>query len=318
MKSRVHRLNTFDFPGVTSYVKRDDELSFGVSGSKLRKYSSLIPHLLEQNIEEAVLAGGSHSNHILSFSQLLREQGIKITLFFGGRRPPKPLGNLTLTSLIVPPESIHWVKNGEENNAAQKYAEERQKQNIRAMPIPIGARMPEALPGALTLVYDLERNEQELGIQFDHIFIDSGTGTTATAAILGFALLGKSTHFHVMQMASTEERFRQLIEQFRAELPPISSPLRYSLYQPQTARSFGSVNASIWKTIAHIARHEGFFVDPTYNAKLFGEGRKILQKGNIQGNVLFIHSGGCFALSGFMEKLGNIVANEVKCAEYGK
>lgn len=318
MNSRVHRLNTFDFPGVAAYVKREDELSFGVSGPKLRKYSSLIPYLLEQKIEEAVLAGGAYSNHLLSLSQLLREKKIEITIFIGGRKPVKPMGNLILTSLIVPPQNIHWTASGEEEKAAALYVQKRQSKNIRAFFIPIGARMQASIPGGMSLVDDLIRNEQELGIHFDHIFIDSGTGTTAVTAILGYALLGKTTHFHVIQIASTFEKFHMLIENFRKELPHISSPLHFTLYKPETARSFGAINASVWKTIAHMARHEGFFVDPVYNAKLFSEGRKILQRKEIKGNVLFIHSGGCFALSGFMEKLRSIHEKEVEAINYGQ
>ncbi|MES2345454.1 MAG: pyridoxal-phosphate dependent enzyme [Chlamydiota bacterium] len=313
MNSRVHRLNTFDFPGVTAYVKREDELSFGISGSKLRKYSSLLPYLLKQNVEEVVLAGGVYSNHILAMAQLLREKGIKITLFLGGRCPHKPMGNFIFISLIISKEDIHFVPAGEEDAAAKAYTEVLQKENKRAFHIPLGARMKESIPGALSLVYDLEKNEKELGITFDHIFIDSGTGTTAVTTILGFAMLEKKTHFHVIQMASTPERFENLITLFRDEFPTIHAPLCYSLYKPLTARSFGSTNASVWKSIAHMARYEGIFVDPVYNAKLFAEGRKILRKGEIQGNILFIHSGGGFALAGFMEELGNILTKEVRC-----
>lgn len=312
MNSRVHRLNTFDFPDITCYVKRDDELSFGVSGTKLRKYTSLIPFLIEQKIKEVVIAGGSHSNHILSLAQLLREKKFKITLFFGGNRPSRLTGNLLLTSLIIPSEDIHWLPKGEEEKAAEIYTLYRQKENAPTFYIPLGAPIKESIPGVMSLIYDLDRNEKELGLQFDHIFIDSGTGTTAAIAILGSALLRKKTHFHVIQMASNSQKFNLLLEQFQKELPVINSPLRYSLYAPQTARSFGSTNASTWKTIAHMARHEGIFVDPIYNAKLFHEGKKILEKGTLKGNILFIHSGGGLSLTGFMEKLGNIVAKEIK------
>jgi 1-aminocyclopropane-1-carboxylate deaminase/D-cysteine desulfhydrase-like pyridoxal-dependent ACC family enzyme len=313
MNSRIHRLNTFDAPGVIAYVKREDELSFGISGSKLRKYSSLIPYLIEQNIKEVVLAGSASSNHILSIAQLLKENKIKITLFLGGRRPDKPVGNFIFTSLIIAPEDMHWVARGEEDSAAQAYAAARSQEKKSIFYIPSGARMKEAIPGALSLIHDLEKNERELGITFDHVFIDSGTGTTAVTAILGSALLKKHTHFHVIQMAGTSHEFKMLIEDFRSALPPIHSPLRYSLYQPLTARSFGSTNASVWKCVVHMARHEGILVDPIYNAKLFSEGKRLLQQGKIQGNVLFIHSGGGFALAGFMENLGNILTKEVRC-----
>ncbi len=312
MNSRIHRLHTFDTQSATVFVKRDDELSFGISGSKLRKYSSLLPHMLEQKIQQAVLAGGFFSNHILSLSQMLIEKGIKPVLFLSGRKPQKPKGNFIFTSLLVPEEDMHWVPKGEEDSAAEAYAAAKVKQGVKAFYVPTGAKMKESVPGALTLVADIERNEKEAGVVFDHIFIDSGTGTTAASLILGLADRKKTTHVHVVQMASTPERFQLLLNNFKSGFPYLEGPLRYTLYQPTTARSFGSVNASVWRTVQHMARHEGILVDPTYNAKLFAEGKKLLQKNEIQGNVLFIHSGGGLALSGFMEDLGLILQKQVK------
>ncbi len=50
LQSRTHLLKNFK----NIYIKRDDELSFGISGSKIRKYASLIPNLLRHSIDEAI------------------------------------------------------------------------------------------------------------------------------------------------------------------------------------------------------------------------------------------------------------------------
>src|ERR1700761_5279772 len=77
--SRVHSLRSFLFSGTTCYVKRDDELGFGVSGSKIRKYCSLIPFFLNQGIQEVVVIGNAYSNHVLSLVQLLIENQLSPT-----------------------------------------------------------------------------------------------------------------------------------------------------------------------------------------------------------------------------------------------
>ena len=46
------RLNHFPNNGVNCYVKRDDELGCGISGSKLRKYASLLPFLMNKGITD--------------------------------------------------------------------------------------------------------------------------------------------------------------------------------------------------------------------------------------------------------------------------
>ena len=71
-------------PSINCFVKRDDELGFGISGSKIRKYRSLIPWLIQKGIEEVVIIGSSCSNHVLGLSQLLIENKLKPTLFLKG------------------------------------------------------------------------------------------------------------------------------------------------------------------------------------------------------------------------------------------
>ena len=75
--SRVHTLNSFPR---TTYVKRDDELSFGISGSKIRKLQSLIDHWQTHHVQKVEAIGGQNSNHILATAQACREQNIPLQL----------------------------------------------------------------------------------------------------------------------------------------------------------------------------------------------------------------------------------------------
>jgi len=106
LQSRIHRLRWFDRSDI--WVKRDDELSFGVSGTKLRKHASIIPSLKGKGIEEVVVIGGANSNNVLSAAQTLTENNIKITPFLLGP-PSQKLGNSKLFSLFVDDSEIHWI-----------------------------------------------------------------------------------------------------------------------------------------------------------------------------------------------------------------
>jgi 1-aminocyclopropane-1-carboxylate deaminase/D-cysteine desulfhydrase-like pyridoxal-dependent ACC family enzyme len=106
LQSRIHRLHWFGRSNI--WIKRDDELSFGVSGTKLRKHASIIPALKLKGIEEVVVIGGANSNNVLSAAQTLTENGIKITPFLLGP-PSHKQGNLKLLSLFIDDDEIHWV-----------------------------------------------------------------------------------------------------------------------------------------------------------------------------------------------------------------
>lgn len=303
LTSRVHSLPSFNLLGLECYIKRDDELSCAIAGSKIRKYSSIIPSLIQQKIEEAVIIGGANSNHVLGICQLLIETRIKPTLFLCKSHQKELKGNARLIQLLIPDESIYWIERSqwaEVESIAKAYVENQIGRGIKI--IPEGGRMAEALPGALTLAYDITQNENKLGFQFDHVFIDSGTGMTAIGLILGFANLRHPAHIHVLQMADNETIFLEQLEiffQLFKSKCPCHCPSNFSLSTPQGAKSFGSTTPSIFKFIQDFARAEGVLCDPIYNAKLFIEAKRIMREKNLRGRALIVHSGGTMSLNGF-------------------
>lgn len=313
-RSRIHPLRSFSQSHC--FVKREDELGFGISGTKIRKYLSLLPALLQDKPDEAVVIGSAYSNHVLSFSQLLRENGIEPILFLTGDPTCKMQGNLLYSSLIVDPKNIHWVdrtKWVDIDQMAENYAQNRAQQRIKTTIVALGANCFAALPGSITLALDILRNEKEAGLVFDHIFIDSGTGLTSCALLLAFAYLRRSTFFHIVQIAGDKEQFYNTLVDRQKDFTslvkePVPSPTLFKLYSPSIASSFGAVNMTLFKTIAEMARKEGFLTDPVFTAKLFYEGKKILAEQNIQGNILFIHSGGGLGLTGFQDEIAKVIS----------
>lgn len=306
LQSRIHKLRWFGRSDI--WVKRDDELSFGVSGTKLRKHASIIPVLKQEGIEEVVVIGGANSNNVLSAAQTLLENNIKITPFLLGP-PSQKQGNSRLLSLFVNDEDIHWISRQqwkELKAQINSYVEERKNRGIKIFVLPEGGRHRLALPGSLSILFDILRNEDESGVNFDHIFIDSGTGMVAQSLLAGAAAIEKKTYFHIVILADTFEDFetglRQVVEYTEDFLKvSIQSLPDYSLYYPTVARSFGSTNSTIFREIKCIAREDGILTDPVYSAKLFTTAKHTIQDRSLDGNILLIHSGGALALSGFLD-----------------
>lgn len=285
--SRVHRLRSFDTENCSCWVKRDDELGFGISGSKIRKYSSLIPFLLNEQFDQVIAIGGINSNNILGLSQVLTENRILFRLYLKGDPVRPRQGNGLLTSLIAD-SAIRWVSSAEWPQVHQIALDE--VSHKRAFIIPEGASCTQALPGALTLATDLETNEEQIGHHFNHIFIDAGTGFTANA--LAQRLSG-SRHLHIVMLAEPNHNFSD-------------SRHKVSCYRPRLGPSFGSVNKGVWDEVKFMGQHEGILTDPVYSAKLFYEARHIIREQNLKGNALVIHGGGGLSLLGFSK---NIEAN---------
>jgi 1-aminocyclopropane-1-carboxylate deaminase/D-cysteine desulfhydrase-like pyridoxal-dependent ACC family enzyme len=274
----------------------------------LRKHASIIPSLKQQGIEEVVVIGGANSNNVLSAAQTLTENNIEITPFLLG--PPfQKLGNAKLFSLFVDDSEIHWISRAQWadcEDLVNSYVEKRKSRGIKIFVLPEGAHHPLALPGSLSILVDILRNERDAGVRFDHIFIDAGTGMVAQSLLAGVAALKKKTIFHVVVLAGSFEEFQsglsQVVQYTEVFLGvSLSSLPDYHMYYPVTARSFGSTNSTIFKETKRIAREDGILTDPVYSSKLFLTARQTILDKTLEGNILLIHSGGGLALSGFMD-----------------
>jgi 1-aminocyclopropane-1-carboxylate deaminase/D-cysteine desulfhydrase-like pyridoxal-dependent ACC family enzyme len=285
-------------------VKREDELGFGISGSKIRKYRTLIPFFKQQKFSSVVIIGGANSNHVLSIIQSLIENGITPLLFLLENKSYDSLGNKFFLKLLLNMDSVNWITR---ENWKDVYEIAKQAYPDKYI-LKEGGTCFEALAGLLTLPLDILRNEETSNILFEHIFIDAGTALTAISLILGFAYLQKKTTIHVLLLANTETLFLKDLKKYHSEFENYFNvkcpfPTCFVLHKPLNARSFGSTNRKVFDDIQAIARTEGFFTDPIYSAKLFSEAKRIIAEKSLLEKTLIIHSGGALTLTGFHKHL---------------
>lgn len=308
--SRVHELLIGKSQAVRCFVKREDELSCLISGSKIRKYRTLIATLKQQGHKKVALIGSQASNHVLGLSSLLIENRIEPTLFVTKTHTPELFGNALFSHLLIPKERIHLIdrKNWPDvMNIALKW----QSENCNSCVIPEGGSFDSCIGGLATLAIDIIDNEEQLNLSFQHILIDAGTGITASGLIACFGFMHKATHLHVLLAAGSEQAFHMRVQEAQTALKNLTKKETaflppFTLYRPTCAQSFGSTNSTIFDAIARCARTEGVLLDPIYSAKLYLLLEKLLETGVLTGPVLFIHSGGLFSLSGFQAELTNV------------
>jgi len=313
LHSRIHPLKFIAKPHSTVYIKREDELGFGMSGTKLRKYESLMAHIKELSIQHAVLIGGAYSNNIVGLTQLLIERGITPHLLLRGDHPPYCKGNFLLTSLLVPTSQITWIPRADWDQVTS-----RAQALVQSFPtgsailIPEGACMVEALPGSLTLGEDIVRNEQAHHLGFEHIFIEAGTGLAAIGLMVGLAIHARNPHIHIVLLALTQQEFLERLQEFYQQLlPTMKEPIvwerlveKLHFYTPTTAQSFGSTNHQVFETMIQVSRQDGILTDPVYTAKLLFMAKQIiLTTSDVLGNILVIHGGGGLGMMGFQDQL---------------
>lgn len=302
-QSRIHPLRSLK----NCFIKRDDELGFGISGSKIRKYRSLIPFLIQSAFEKIILIGSAYSNNITSLVQLLVENGLKPYLLLRGRPEDCTKGNGLLMRLFVSEESIQWIPKDEWPHI-QAIADSHLRQSPqKSFLIPEGASCIESLAGTLSLPLDILRNEREANTVFNHYFIDSGTGLMAIGVILAFHAIQKNTTIHVILMAENESYFLKQLTLYWTYFKKMTKlniqtfPANFILHR--SGSPFGKVNREHIQSIKKITKTEGFLVDPVYMAKLFVRAEDIIGSQSLNGPHLIHHSGGGLSLLGFQDKL---------------
>jgi 1-aminocyclopropane-1-carboxylate deaminase/D-cysteine desulfhydrase-like pyridoxal-dependent ACC family enzyme len=303
LKSRVHKINSIQREDLKVYIKRDDELSFSSSGSKVRKLSSLIPYIIEKKPKLIGLIGSSLSHFVLALAQRCIEQKLPFTCYLKKPHFPQKNGNALLLSILSP--KICWIDTLNWPQVIQKAESECD------LVIPEGGFMMEAFAGCCSLGLDILRNEKELNLSFDHIFVDAGSGLTALSLILFFSLIDSRKRIHVLSCADSKELFEEKLSKMSSYLKevyqtPFTYKDTYTFNQPCQGKSFGSTSTSLFAYIRSFAQKEGVFLDPIYSAKLFQTFETTLQK-NLHGNALLIHSGGGTSLFSFEKALWNHV-----------
>lgn len=297
-KSRVHALRHF---GQQTWVKRDDELGLGISGSKYRKIKALIPKLLAHGYEEVVAIGGARSNNLIALFQACHEAGIKLKPFVLGSPLPADAPNNWLP-LFCELDDIIWVDRQDWESVEEEAHRYTMRSSIKSIVMPEGCYHPWAFEGSLTLADEIVSYQASEGVRFDRIFVDAGTGLMAQALIIGLAKSSKPPQVVVLNLtALSKEVFYQGLERFASTLGlSMSSLPEVQLVTPKSGKSFGSTPRSVFNEIKKMAREEGILVDPIYSGKLFMTAREWVEESS---KDLLIHSGGGLNLGGFLNRL---------------
>lgn len=295
LHSRAHRLLNYvpDSDALSCYIKRDDELSAGISGSKYRKYASLIPYLRQHGYQHIGIIAAAHANNLLAALQLLREHHFQITAFLLKPHNELTHGNFKLSQLFLKQDEIVWVERTQWPDV-----EEIAAKHLAHIPhtfvLPEGASTQGAIAGAKSLATDIVRNQRELTLNFEHIFLDAGTGFSAAACIKQLEELKHPAQVHILLLADNETVFRNNAYRWVQ-----TSLQNCCFFRPSNAKSFGSVNKTLRLFIRDFAYQHGVLLDPLYSAKLFYEAKHQIIANGLQGNILIVHSGGLLSLPHF-------------------
>ncbi len=161
--------------GIEVWIKRDDLIHPVISGNKWRKLKYCLNHAFQSQADTLVSMGGPWSNHLHALACVGKEVGLKTRGYIRGEEPENP--SPTLRDIRAWGMQLEFV-------SRQQFRKLRQYRKFNSLPglktgeywIPEGGASNLALQGIHEIVI-------EITIQYDHLLVAAGTGTTLAGLI---------------------------------------------------------------------------------------------------------------------------------------
>ncbi|WP_120005656.1 1-aminocyclopropane-1-carboxylate deaminase [Nesterenkonia muleiensis] len=315
--SPVHRLDrlTAHLGGATIWAKREDVssgLAFG--GNKTRKLEYIVPDILACGADTLVSIGGYQSNHTRQVAAVAAKLGLRARLVQEKwvdwpDAVNDKVGNILLSRLMGAEVTLHPA--GFDIGIRSSWQEAiSEVEDAGGVPYAIPAGASEHKYGGLGFAnwaYEVQQQEEELGVFFDTIVVCTVTGSTHAGMVAGFAGQDQPRQVLGIDASATIEKTREQVARIArntAELISLGRDLRddeITVLEGWAGDLYGVPVESTVEAMRTSAQLEGMIIDPVYEGKSMAGLIDLVSSGRIgrESNVLYAHLGGQPALNAY-------------------
>jgi D-cysteine desulfhydrase family pyridoxal phosphate-dependent enzyme len=283
------------------WFKRDDLISFGLGGNKIRGLEVMLADALARQADWLVAGAGVQSNHVRATAAVAAHAELLCTAVFWGKPPAATDGNYRLTRMLE--ADIRFTGDDDResvDHAIEQVAAELLEQGRRPYAIPRGGACLMGVLGHVLAVFELYHQCLAQNLQPDTIVLAVGSGGSYAGWLLGTRLLNlpwklagytvsrepDQVSRQIARLAGGAAEFLQLALRFSEGDAPIRGGFigqGYGIPSPEAARA-----------IRLISRTEGILLDPTYTGKAMAGFLHGMQQEQLGGSrkIVFIHTGG--------------------------
>lgn len=290
--------------GPRIWVKRDDLTGSVLTGNKVRKLEYLIADAKRQAADVLITCGGEQSNHCRATALAAAQTGLKAHLILRGQAREIPDGNLLLdhlagASIAFYPSAVYQ---SQLPDLFCQWQETFQQRGLKSYAIPTGGSNLVGLRGYLSAAYEMDDQFGELGIDPKYVVCASGSGGTQAGLTLGFARRRPTLRvigFAVCDSAVYfDEKVRADIDAWAIQYQQEMGQVAVQTCDAYIGPGYGVAEASVFETIAWLARTEGLVLDPVYTGKAFHGLISEIKAGRFcdAQDLVFIHTGGVFGV----------------------
>ncbi len=279
------------------FIKRDDLLSFGMGGNKVRKLQVVAAEALAHGADTLITCGAAQSNHARVTAAAGAALGLHVVLVLDGDPGAVPTGN-ALLDRIFGAEVRYVSSRAEREPVMEEVAAEARARGRRPFTIPVGASTALGALGFARGVAEVASS----GVRPDVIVHASSSGGTQAGLITGCALFGVRARVLGISADDPAPRLSAvvsgLIDAAAARLG--AAPFTVGAEQGVevddrfVGRGYGVPTHESSDALTMLARREGILLDPVYTAKAMAGLLAYIRAEEFPSNqtVLFWHTGG--------------------------
>ncbi|WP_250034394.1 1-aminocyclopropane-1-carboxylate deaminase [Paractinoplanes maris] len=319
--SPVHRLDrlTAHLGGAAVWAKREDcNSGIAYGGNKTRKLEYLVADALAQGCDTLVSIGGVQSNHTRQVAAVAARAGLKCVLVQESWVDwPDPVydkvGNILISRLAG--AEVRLVRS--EFGIGFKQSWEQALRDIEdsgGKPYAIPAGASDHKLGGLGFAnwaYEVQAQEEQLGVFFDTVIVCSVTGSTQAGMIAGFAALrdagARPRRVLGIDASAKPTETRAQVARIARDTASLIG-LRRDLTEDEIllderyhAGVYGIPDEATLDAMRLAARTEGMVTDPVYEGKSMAALIDLVTRREVPADstVLYAHLGGQPALNGY-------------------
>lgn len=284
---------------VEVWCKRDDLISFGLGGNKIRGLEFLLADALHEQADVLVTGAGAQSNHVRATAATAGYVGLRCVAVFWGQPPAQMDGNYRVTCML----GADPVFTGDDDRASVDVGIDTQTKQLagqgkRPYAIPRGGACALGALGHVRAALEVYEQCHALGIAPGTIVLAAGSGGTHAGWLLGTRLLGHPWQVESYSVSRDPEALREQVVRLAEEAASLlGSDQAFSLdevvvHGGYIGRGYGIPSAEGADAIRLLGRSEGLLLDPTYTGKAMAGLLHSLKWRRYDRPVVFIHTGG--------------------------
>ncbi len=298
--SPMRRLSR-EIGGLEIWFKRDDLISFGLGGNKVRGLELIMADAIAQGADIIVTGAGAQSNHVRATAAAAAHCGLRCVAVFWGDAPARIDGNYRVTHLL----GAEAVFTGDPDRASvdrgiQALCEELRHKGQRPYPIPRGGACALGALGHALAAREISEQCRALEFDPDAIVLATGSGATHAGWLFGTRALGSTWTVESFTVSRPAEEARKEVARLATEAAALLG-LDWT-FNSQDAivhggfigEGYGIPSIEAADAIRLVGRTEGLLLDPTYTGKAMAGLLDGLRRGCLGSypKVVFVHTGG--------------------------